>query len=126
MTNLSSPPPSYPPFPLSRPRRLRLNPTLRDMLRETILTPKDFIYPLFIRHGIDKKEEITSMPGQYQWPVDQVGAEAESIASLGIPAVILFGIPAEKRLAMRKRGGSIVYFPPHAACPYGNPSANNI
>jgi len=66
------------------------------MVRETILTPKDFIYPLFIRHGQRVKEEIASMPGQFQWPVDQLAAEAESIAALGIPAVILFGIPVEK------------------------------
>ena len=84
------------PFPVSRPRRLRLTPTLRDMLQETILTPKDFIYPLFVRHGQEIKEEIASMPGQYQWSVDQLGAEAQSIAELGIPAVILFGIPDEK------------------------------
>jgi porphobilinogen synthase len=66
------------------------------MLRETILTPKDFIYPLFVRHGVGIKEEIKSMPGQYQWSVDQLPAEVTSIAELGIPAVILFGIPEEK------------------------------
>jgi porphobilinogen synthase len=66
------------------------------MLRETILTPKDFIYPLFVRHGEGIKEEIASMPGQFQWSVDLLAEEAASIADLGIPAVILFGIPAEK------------------------------
>ena len=66
------------------------------MLRETILTPKDFIYPLFVRHGEGIKEEISSMPGQFQWSVDQLSAEVISIAELGIPAVILFGIPEEK------------------------------
>ena len=86
----------YPPFPVSRPRRLRLTPTLRDMVRETILTPKDFIYPLFVKHGEGIKEEIKSMPGQFQWSVDQLAREAKEIADLGIPAVILFGIPAEK------------------------------
>jgi len=60
------------------------------------LTPKDFIYPLFVRHGVDIKEEIASMPGQFQWSVDQLAAEAKSIAELEIPAVILFGIPEEK------------------------------
>ncbi|MCJ7702166.1 MAG: porphobilinogen synthase [Anaerolineales bacterium] len=88
--------PAYPPFPISRPRRLRLSPALRDMVRETILTPKDFIYPLFVRHGKGLRSEIASMPGQFQWSLDQLAGEAESIAALGIPAVILFGIPAEK------------------------------
>ncbi|MBL7162503.1 MAG: porphobilinogen synthase [Anaerolineales bacterium] len=87
---------TYPPFPNSRPRRLRLTPALRDMVRETILTSKDFIYPLFVRYGRGIQDEISSMPGQYQWSLDKLPAEAESIAVLGIPAVILFGIPAEK------------------------------
>ncbi len=69
---------------------------MRAMVRETVLTPNDFIYPLFVRHGKDVKHEITSMPGQYQWSLDRLPEEVESIASLGIPAVILFGIPAEK------------------------------
>lgn len=86
----------FPPFPISRPRRLRVNPQMRAMVRETVLTPNDFIYPLFVRHGKDVKQEIPSMPGQYQWSLDGLPAEAESIASLGIPAVILFGIPADK------------------------------
>jgi porphobilinogen synthase len=66
------------------------------MLRETILTTKDLIYPLFVRHGEGIKEEIASMPGQYQWSLDLLAGEVESIAELGIPAVILFGLPAEK------------------------------
>jgi len=66
------------------------------MVRETILTPNDFVYPLFVRHGNGVQQEIKSMPGQFQWSVDQLPTEAESIAKLGIPAVILFGIPAEK------------------------------
>ncbi|GAB4581528.1 MAG: porphobilinogen synthase [Anaerolineales bacterium] len=86
----------FPPYPTSRPRRLRLSPGLRNMVRETILTPHDFVYPLFIRHGKGIQQAIKSMPGQYQWSVDNLPAEAESIAKLGIPAVILFGIPAEK------------------------------
>ena len=98
MTNLSNlQSPNFPPlFPIARPRRLRLTAALRDMLRETILTPKDFIYPLFVRHGAGIKEEIRSMPGQHQWSVDQLPAEVNSIAKLGIPAVILFGIPDAK------------------------------
>lgn len=87
---------TFPPFPASRPRRLRLTPQIRDMVRETVLSPKDFVYPLFIRHGNDIRQEISSMPGQFQWTIDLLPAEAESIARLGIPAVILFGLPAEK------------------------------
>lgn len=92
MTNLNS----YPSFPLSRPRRLRLSPALRSMVREVVLTPNDFIYPLFVRHGHNVHDEIKSMPGQYQWSVDRLPTEAEAIAKMGIPAVILFGLPAEK------------------------------
>ncbi len=79
-----------------RPRRLRLNPTLRAMLRETELSPADFIYPLFVVHGTDVHDEVTSMPGVFQLSIDQLATEAESIAALGIPAVILFGVPAHK------------------------------
>lgn len=86
----------FPPFPISRPRRLRFSPGLRDMVRETHLSPKDFIYPLFVRHGKGIQQEIKSMPGIYQWSIDKLAVEAQVIAALGIPAVILFGIPAEK------------------------------
>ncbi len=79
-----------------RPRRLRLNPTIRAMVRETQLAPGDFIYPLFVTHGHNVKNEISSMPGVFQWSPDRLAQEAESIATLGIPAVILFGLPAEK------------------------------
>lgn len=81
---------------LARPRRLRLSPALRRMVRETELAPGDFIYPLFIRHGTNLKHEISSMPGVYQFSIDQLPAEVEDLARLDIPAVILFGIPAEK------------------------------
>ncbi len=83
-------------YPTSRPRRLRLTPALRSMLRETELNPKDFIYPLFVRPGGGMPKEIRSMPGVYQWPVERLPGEIESTASLGIPAVILFGIPSTK------------------------------
>jgi porphobilinogen synthase len=86
----------FPSYPVSRPRRLRFTSRLRDMVRETRLTPDDFIYPLFVRHGTGIQREILSMPGQYQWSVDRLPAEAEEIARLGIPAVILFGLPDEK------------------------------
>ena len=82
--------------PLARPRRLRLSPAIRDMVRETTLGPADFIYPLFIRHGVDMQIPIDSMPGQFQWTLDRLPAEIQSIAALGIRAVILFGIPAQK------------------------------
>ena len=64
--------------------------------RETALSPSDFIYPLFVRHGSDSKVPISSMPGQFQLTVDRLPAEAREIEALGIPAVILFGIPAHK------------------------------
>ncbi len=79
-----------------RPRRLRRSDALRRMVRETTLTPADFIYPLFVRYGTGERRPISSMPGQFQFSVDQLAAEARQIAALGIPAVILFGIPAEK------------------------------
>lgn len=83
-------------FPYSRPRRLRLNPNLRRLVRETILSPDDLIYPLFVRYGQDEKRPIASMPNQFQFTVDKLADEARSIAELGIPAVILFGIPEHK------------------------------
>jgi len=86
----------FPVFPTSRPRRLRHTPALRAMVRETELNPRDFIYPLFVRHGKGIRREVPSMPGVFQLSVDQLAAEAEEVASLGIPAVILFGIPAQK------------------------------
>lgn len=79
-----------------RPRRLRINPNLRRMVQETTLSPSDFIYPLFIRHGKDVRNPISSMPGQFQLSVDHLGDEIRHIVALGIPAVILFGIPETK------------------------------
>jgi porphobilinogen synthase len=66
------------------------------MVRETTVTPADFIYPLFVAHGTNVRNAVTSMPGVFQLSVDQLGREAEEVATLGIPAVILFGIPASK------------------------------
>jgi porphobilinogen synthase len=83
-------------FPDYRPRRLRLSENVRRMIRETTLTPQDFIYPLFAVHGKDVRREIPSMPGNYHWSVDLLAQEAQEIAELGIPAVILFGLPADK------------------------------
>jgi porphobilinogen synthase len=81
--------------PSQRLRRLRTTPALRAMVRETELNPRDFIYPLFVRHGTGRNE-ISSMPGISQLSVEEAVREAETAASLGISAVILFGIPAEK------------------------------
>ncbi len=82
--------------PTHRPRRLRVNPAMRRLVRETQLAPDEFLYPLFVTHGRDVQAPIGSMPGVFQWSVDRLAREAESIAALGIPGVILFGIPAEK------------------------------
>ena len=84
------------PDSVRRPRRLRISPALRRMVRETTLSSADFIYPLFVRHGRGERRPIASMPGQFQLSVDQLAAEADQVLELGIPAVILFGIPAEK------------------------------
>lgn len=81
---------------IHRPRRLRSTPGLRAMLRETELNPADFIYPLFVRHGRGLRQEIQSMPGICQLSVDEAVREARAAAGLGVPAVILFGLPAEK------------------------------
>ena len=83
-------------FPYHRPRRLRSKEALRRMVRETTLSPDDLIYPLFVRHGKGLKEPIPSMPGCYRFSPDMLVEEAKEISSLGIPAVILFGIPEVK------------------------------
>jgi len=83
-------------FPVHRPRRLRKNPIIREMVRETSLSPSDFIYPLFITHGRGIRKEISSMPDCYQESSDMALKSAKEALSLGIPAVILFGIPEHK------------------------------
>jgi porphobilinogen synthase len=83
-------------FPRTRLRRLRTSARLREMVRETELSVTDFVYPLFVCPGKDVKREISSMPGNYQMSVDKLVEECREVASLGIPAVILFGIPAHK------------------------------
>ena len=77
-------------------RRLRRSQALRDLVRETRLSPQGFVYPLFVTHGDNVRREIDSMPGQYQLSLDNLDAEAEELRSLGIPAVLLFGLPASK------------------------------
>lgn len=79
-----------------RPRRLRRSSGIRRMVQETTLSPDDFIYPLFVRYGENVRNPISSMPGVSQFSVDQLAAEAREVAALGIPAVILFGIPEHK------------------------------
>lgn len=83
-------------FPQIRMERLRRTAKIRDLVRETVLTVNDLIYPLFIKEGISDSEPIPTLPGQCRLPLDKVVKEAENIFSLGIPAVILFGIPVEK------------------------------
>src|SRR5579859_3649057 len=83
-------------FPIVRMRRTRQNEKLRGLVRETHLNVEQLIYPLFIAENIDEPREISSMPGILQWPLEHLAREAEYIASLGIPAVLLFGIPTEK------------------------------
>jgi porphobilinogen synthase len=83
-------------FPYYRPRRLRTNETVRRMVRETTLSPDNFIYPLFVTHGKGVKKEIGSMPGNYQQSIDNLVKDCEETYALGIPAVILFGIPEHK------------------------------
>ena len=84
------------PFPLYRPRRLRESPLLRKMVRETRLGVQDLVYPLFAVHGRGVREPIASMPGQFRLSVDELLKECKDAASMGIPAVLLFGLPAEK------------------------------
>lgn len=79
-----------------RPRRLRKTPAIRDMVRETSLSTKDFIAPLFVKPGQGQKAPIPSMPDQYQYSVDTIVKEAEALWFLGIPSVILFGLPDRK------------------------------
>ena len=84
------------PFPLYRPRRLRESPLLRSMVRETSLRVEDFVYPLFAVHGRGVREPIGSMPGQYRLSIDEMLKECKDAASMGIPAVLLFGLPRDK------------------------------
>ena len=85
-----------PPYPVSRLRRLRMTGPFRSMVRETELNAGDFIYPLFVVPGKGIRKEISSMPGVFQQSIDNLVRECEEVHSLGIPAVILFGIPESK------------------------------
>jgi porphobilinogen synthase len=83
-------------FPTIRHRRLRYNPLVRDMVRETVLTKNDLIYPLFVVPGTKIKNPVKSMPGVFQLSIDELVKECKEVRDLGIPAVILFGIPDHK------------------------------
>ena len=83
-------------FPMTRMRRLRHHPALRDMVRETTLEINDLIMPLFIVEGLQKREEIVSMPGQYRLPLSETVEECRKLHDLGVKSVILFGIPETK------------------------------
>ncbi len=83
-------------YPVKRLRRLRYSPLIRDMVRETELSKNDFIYPLFVVPGAKVKKPIKSMPGVFQMSVDVVVEECKEVEALGIPAIILFGIPEHK------------------------------
>lgn len=85
-----------PGFPTTRPRRLRQNEKLRNLISETSLSVSDFIYPIFVTFGKNVRKEISSMPGIYQLSVYNAVKECEEISKLGIPAAILFGIPEHK------------------------------
>jgi porphobilinogen synthase len=83
-------------YPIYRPRRLRANENFRRLIRETTLSVNDLIMPLFVRPGKRVRQEISSMPGNYQLSVDELAREARKAADLGIPGIILFGIPSKK------------------------------
>jgi porphobilinogen synthase len=83
-------------FPTHRPRRLRRSEALRDLVRETRLTTSGLIYPMFVCPGKKVRQEVSSMPGIYQQSVDQIVEEAREVESLGIPGIILFGLPESK------------------------------
>src|SRR6266699_5159149 len=83
-------------FPATRLRRLRRTSALRDMVRETRLTPESFVYPLFVCPGEGVRKEVRSMPGVFNLSVDEAVKEAQVVHSLGVPSVILFGLPDKK------------------------------
>lgn len=80
----------------SRPRRLRTNPLIRNMVKETLVSADSLIYPMFVMDGTNRKEEIPSMPGQYRYTTDLLPFALEEVANAGVPSVMLFGIPEHK------------------------------
>jgi porphobilinogen synthase len=91
-------------YPDYRPRRMRRTENLRRMIRETRLAPEDFIYPLFVVPGSGVAKPIGSLPGQFNFSVDKAVDAAAAAADLGIPAVILFGIPERRTRSAPRRG----------------------
>jgi porphobilinogen synthase len=83
-------------FPVQRMRRLRKNENIRRMVRETSVSVNDFIYPMFVVHGEGIKNEIPSLPGNYHLSVDTLVEEAKKVCDLGIPSILLFGLPEKK------------------------------
>ena len=83
-------------YPKYRPRRLRRTERIRELIRETTVSPKNLIYPLFVGPGKDRAQPVSSMPGVAQLSVDRAVIECQEVRALGIPAVILFGIPERK------------------------------
>jgi porphobilinogen synthase len=83
-------------YPATRLRRLRRHPRLRDLVAETVLSPADLIAPLFVREGIDEPRPIASLPGVVQHTTETLVKEADRLAGLGVPALVLFGVPAAK------------------------------
>ena len=83
-------------FPITRPRRLRRTEAIRGLVRETRLSASSFIYPMFVCPGAGVRNEIASMPGIFQQSGDRLVEECREVESLGIPAVLLFGIPEKK------------------------------
>src|SRR5215211_6731455 len=86
----------YPSFPTSRPRRLRRTAALRGLVRETAIGVDDLILPLFVAPGRGVREPISSMPGHCQLSLDELAREVREVRALGVPAVLLFGLPPEK------------------------------
>ena len=84
------------PFPLSRPRRLRTSPAMRELVAETRLHTSNFVAPLFVKEGITSPQPITSLPGVVQHSLDSLEQEVQELASLGVRGVILFGVPEKK------------------------------
>jgi porphobilinogen synthase len=83
-------------FPITRLRRLRRTEALRSIVRETRLTPENFVYPMFVCPGEGIRKEVRSMPGVYNLSVDQAVKEAREVHGLGVPSIILFGLPEKK------------------------------
>jgi len=83
-------------YPLIRHRRLRRTAALRELVRETVLTAADFMYPIFVTHGRNVREEVKSMPGVFNFSIDRLGEEIERVREAGVKSIMLFGIPEFK------------------------------